>query len=54
MPQKISGSVLTIKTLVRIAITALSLSGMAHAHSVSMLSPQQSGNNYNFLAGGGG
>ena len=44
----------TLKTLIRVALTMLSLSGMAHARTADHASSQQSGNDYNFTAGGGG
>jgi hypothetical protein len=54
MTQTIFGHVFTLRTLIRVALTALSLSGIAHARAPDGGSQQQSGNNYNFLAGGGG
>ena len=43
-----------MKTLIRVAFTALSLSfGIAHAAATSNHSPAQQGNNYNFMEGGG-
>jgi hypothetical protein len=54
MTQQISVRFFTVKTLLRVAFTVLSLSGIAHARSPDNAAPQQSGNNYNFMAGGGG
>jgi hypothetical protein len=42
-------------TLVRVAFTALSLGyGVQQAHAANAKAPPQSGNQYNWLAGGGG
>jgi hypothetical protein len=51
---KYFGRFFSLKTLMRVAVTALSLSGMAHAQSSGNASARPSGNNYNFMAGGGG
>jgi hypothetical protein len=54
----------TMKTLVRVAFTALSLGGVAHAQSVSHAdgttvgnahpAPLNQGSDYNYTGGGGG
>jgi hypothetical protein len=54
----------TMKTLLRVAVTALSLGGMAHAQSVSHVdgtsmgnarpAPLHQGSDYNYTGGGGG
>jgi hypothetical protein len=53
MTSKVLRPFLRVKTLIRVALSVLSLGGMAQAQS-SRLSPPQSGNNYNFTTGGGG
>ena len=44
---------LTVKILIRVAFAILSLNGIAQAQPTSK-APPQSGNNYNFSAGGNG
>jgi hypothetical protein len=51
---KYFGRFFSLKTLIRVAVAALCLSGMAHAQSTENASARPSGNNYNFVAGGGG
>jgi hypothetical protein len=58
MVQILTGRYFTMKTLIRIAFAALSLSGMAHAEpangdAANKVSPK-TGGYYNFTAGGGG
>jgi hypothetical protein len=45
---------LTFKILIRVALTALSLSGMARARAADTVLAPQSGSTYNFTTGGGG
>jgi hypothetical protein len=54
MTQQMFARILTVKNLIRVAFTILSLNGMAHAGSPDNRPPPQSGNNYNYTAGGGG
>jgi hypothetical protein len=51
MARKLFASLITTKTLIRVAFSILSLGGIAQAHAVG---PHQSGVPYNFMAGGGG
>jgi hypothetical protein len=55
MARKTLAHLITAKTLIRVAFAILSLSGLAHAQSSARpTTPQQSGNAYNYMAGGGG
>jgi hypothetical protein len=55
MAKKMLAHLVATKTLIRVAFSILSLSGIAHAQvSVHGAAPQQSGNAYNYVAGGGG
>ncbi len=60
MAQQLSAFVFNSKTWVRVAFTVLSLGGVAHAQSDNLPvgnshpAPTQQGNDYNFMAGGGG
>ena len=64
MTQQFVGRFFETKNLIRAALAALSLTGMAYAEVVSKLdstdsqtahpAPVQQGNDYNFTAGGGG
>jgi hypothetical protein len=50
MPIGRSGRFFTLKVLIRIAFTVLSLGGAAHAQSGSAMEPRPSGGNCNFMA----
>ena len=55
MAKKLLAQLVATKTLIRVAFSILSLSGIAHAQtSVHRVAPQQSSNAYNYVAGGGG
>ena len=62
MTQQMFARLLTTKILIRAAAIALSLTGVAHAQSANRADapttthtmPVQQGNDYNFMAGGGG
>jgi hypothetical protein len=55
MTMKMLAHLVATKTLIRVAFSILSLSGIAHAQtSDHRVAPQQSGNAYNYMAGGGG
>jgi hypothetical protein len=51
MVRKLFASLITAKILIRVAVSILSLGGIAQAHAVGA---HQSGAPYNFMAGGGG
>jgi hypothetical protein len=51
MAKKLLAGLITTKTLIRIAVSILSLGGIAHAHAETA---QQTDTHYNFMVGGGG
>ena len=54
MTKKMRGRFFTWKTLIRVVLTTIGLSAMPHAQAADKVPTQQSGNAYNFTAGGGG
>ena len=55
MAKKMLAHLVATKTLIRVAFSILSLSGIAHAElSAHPATPEQSAGAYNYMAGGGG